>query len=124
LVPSGVALANLFERELGTSFVKVDLEYLMRNLPRVFVEALEIAEDFELSVEGGRVHVQIDGSIYKALCSEVRGLSRVCEVFGCPLCSSIACALARTSGKPVVMDGNEFSQDGKTLDVYYRVLEE
>jgi len=124
LVPSGVALANLFERELGTSFAEVDLEYLMRNLPKVFIEALEIAEDFELSVEGGRVHVRIEGSIYKDLCEKVRRLSGVCEVFGCPLCSSIACALARASSKPVVMDGNEPSRDGKVLDVYYRVFEE
>lgn len=124
LVPSGVALTNLLERELGNSFAKVNLEYLERNLPRAFVEALEVAEDFELSVEGGRVHVRIEGSVYKDLCDEVRGLSRVCGSFGCPLCSSIACALARASGRPVVMDGNEFSRDGKVMDVYYRVLEE
>ena len=124
LVPSGVALANLFERELGTSFAKVDLEYLMRNLPKVFVEALEIAEDFDMGVEAGRVHVRIEGSIYRDLCDEVRRLSRVCEIFGCPLCSSIACALARASGKPVVMDGNELSRDGNVMDVYYSVLEE
>ena len=123
LVPSGVALVNLFERELGVSFAKVDLEYLERNLPKVLVEDLEIAEDFELSVEGGRVHVRIEGSVYKDLCDEVRRLSRVCGSFGCPLCSSIACALARASGRPVVMDGNEFSRDGKVMDVYYRVLE-
>jgi hypothetical protein len=124
LVPSGVALTNLLERELGTSFAKVDLEYLERNLPKAFVEALEVAEDFELSVEDGRVHVRIVGSIYKDLCSEVRKVSRVCESFGCPLCSSTACALARASGKPVVMDGNEVSPDGNVMDVYYRVLEE
>ena len=124
LVPSGVALTNLFERELGISFAKVDLDNLMRNLPRVFVEALEIADDFDLDVEDNRVHVRIEGSVYKDLCDEVRGLSRVCGGFGCPLCSSIACALARASGRPVVMDGNEFSRDGKAMDVYYRVLEE
>jgi hypothetical protein len=123
-VASGVALANLFERELGTSFAKVDLEYLMRNLPRVFVEALEISEDFDIGIEGGKVHVRIEGSVYKDLCEEFRRLSRVCGSFGCPLCSSIACALARTSGRPVVMDRNEFSRDGNVIDVYYRVLEE
>lgn len=124
LVPSGVALANLFEKELGTSFAKVDLEYLESNLPKVFIEALEIAENFELSVERSRIHVRIEGSIYRDLCDEVRRLSRVCKIFGCPLCSSIACSLARASGKPVVMDGNEFSQDGKVMDVYYSFLEE
>jgi len=124
LVPSGVALANLFERELGTSFAEVDLEYLERNLPKVFIEALEIAEDFDLSLESGRVHVRIVGSIYKDLCYETRKLSRVCEIFGCPLCSSIACGLARASGKPVVMERSELSRVGKVMDVYYRVLEE
>jgi len=124
LVPSGVALANLFERELGTSFAKVDVEYLMRNLPKVFVEALEIAEDFEFSVEGDRVHVRIEGSVYKDLCEEVRKLSGVCGSFGCPLCSSIACALSRASGRAVVIDWAEFQRDGKVMDIYYRLLEE
>jgi len=123
LVPSGVALVNLLEKELGTSFAGVGLEYLERNLPKVFVEALEIADDFELSEEDGRVHVRIEGSIYKDLCDEVRRLGGVCQVFGCPLCSSIAIALARASGKPVVMDENRLAQDGKAADVYYRVLE-
>lgn len=124
LVPSGVALANLFERELGTSFAKVDLEYLMWNLPKVFVEALEIADNFELSVKGNRVHVWVKGSLYKDLCDEVRKLTEVCGSFGCPLCSSLACVLARSSGRPVVMDGNEFSADGKAMDIHYRFLEE
>lgn len=124
LVPSGVALTNLLERELGISFAKVDLAYLERNLPKAFVEALEVAEDFELSVEDDRVHVRVVGSIYKDLCNEVKKVSRICESFGCPLCSSTACALARASGKPVVMDGNEVSRDGNVMDVYYHVLEE
>jgi len=124
LVPSGVALANLFERELGTSFAKVDLEYLMRNLPKVFVEALEIAEHFDLSVEGDRVHASIEGSVYKDLCDDARRASGICESFGCPLCSSIACVLARATGRPVVMDGNEFPLDGKVMDIHYRLLEE
>jgi hypothetical protein len=124
LVPSGVALVNLFEKELGTSFGRVDLDYLERNLPKVIIEDLEIAKDLELSVEDRRVHVRMKDPIYKDLCDEERRLSRVCGVFGCPLCSSIACALARASGKSIVIDGNEFSQDGKVMDIYYRILEQ
>ena len=121
LVPSGVALANLCERELGTSFAKVDLEYLIINLPKVFVEALEIAKDFEFSRKGDGVNVRIEGSIYKDLCDISRKDSGVCESFGCPLCSSIACILARATGRPVVMDGNEFRLDEK-IDIHYRLL--
>ena len=69
LVPSGVALTNLYEKELGTSFAKVGLEYLIRNLPKVFVEALEIAEDFELRIEGDRVPVRLPADRqHKVLC--------------------------------------------------------
>ena len=122
LVPSGVALANLCEKELGTSFAKVDLEYLIRNLPKVFVEALEIAKDIEFSVESNRVHVRIEGSVYKDIC-DTRKDSGICGSFGCPLCSSIACILARATGRPVVMDGNEFQLDKKITDIHYSLLE-
>lgn len=121
LVPSGVALTNLYEKELGTNFAKVDLEYLMRNLPKVFVEALEIAEDFELHIEGDTVHVCVIGLIYDDFLDGSRKHSDVCGSYGCPLCSSIACALARTSGKPVVID--EQVQRGNVMDMNYRLLE-
>ena len=123
LVPSGVALANLCEGELGTSFAKVDLEYLIRNLPKVFVEALEIAKDFEFSVKGDRVNVRIEGSVYNDLCDTARKDSGIWGSFGCPFCSSIACILARATGRPVVLDENEFRLDTKIMDIHYRLLE-
>ncbi len=124
LVPSGVTLVNLFEKELGTSFSKVDLAYLERNLSNVFIEALEIAENFELRISANNVHIRIEGSIYKGLCEEIGRLSGICEIFGCPLCSSIALILARASGKPVVMDGKESLHDGKVVNINYSILEE
>jgi len=44
IVPPGLSLVNLYEKELGKEFAKVDLEYLKNNLPRLFVENLEIAK--------------------------------------------------------------------------------
>ena len=32
--------------------------------------------------------------------------------------------LAASSGRPVVMDGNEFSAGGKAMDIHYRLLGE
>jgi len=124
LSPSGLGLVNLFEKELGTSFAKVDLDYLRNHLPKLFIEGLEIAEGFEMSVRSSIVHVRITGSIYNDLCREVRKLPNVCGSIGCPLCSSIACALTRATGKPVTIEKNQLSQDGKTIEAYYRILEE
>ena len=123
LTPSGSGLVNLFERELGTSFAKVDLNYLRNNLPKLFVEGLEIAEDFEMNVQSNMIHVRITGSVYNGLCKEVRKLPNVCNSIGCPLCSSVACSLTRATGKPIIIEKNQLSTDGKTIEAYYRILE-
>jgi len=124
LTPSGLGLANLFEEELGTNFAKVDLNYLQNNLPKLFVEGLEIAEDFEMRTRGNVVHFKMTETVYKDICNEIRKLPNICGSFGCPLCSSIACALTRATGKPVIIEKNQLSQDGKTIEAYYRILEE
>ena len=124
IVPPGLSLANLYEKELGKEFTGVNLEYLKNNLPRLFTENLEIAKDLEINKENSLIHIKIIGSVYKDFCKEVRKLSNVCSSFGCPLCSSIACALSRALGKPVTIERNEVSPDGEVIEAYYRVMEE
>ena len=125
LVPSGLGLTNLYEAELGTDFAKVDLAYLQRALPKLLIEDLEIVEDFRMRVKGNRVYVKIEGLAhsYADFCTRLRELSNICETFGCPICSSIAGALTRTTGKPVVIQNTASSRDGKTLAILFRILE-
>lgn len=123
LTPSGLGLTNLFETELETDFAKVDLNYLQDNLPKLFIEGLEIAKDFEMNVHDNMIHVKITESVYKDFCNEVRKkLSNVCSTFGCPLCSSIACALTRSTGKPIIIERIEPSTHGEVVEAYYRIL--
>lgn len=124
IVPPGLSLVNLYEKELGKEFTKVDLEYLKNNLPKLFVENLEMAKDLEINRESSLIHVKITGSVYKDFCAEVRKLSNICNSFGCPLCSSIACALSRAVGKPIIIEKNQVSSDGNVIEAYYRVIEE
>jgi len=119
----GVGLANLYERRLGKKFIEADLEYLRESFPRLFIEDLEIAEDLEMNLEDNRVKVRIEGNLYSNLCMEVRKLRKICDSIGCPLCGSLAVALARVSGKPVVIEDERFSKNGRTLEVEYRILE-
>jgi hypothetical protein len=124
LTPPGLGLANLYEKELRKNFTKVNLNYLQNNLPKLFIEDLEIAEDFEMNIEDNKIQVKITGSIYNDLCNEVRKLSNTCSSFGCPLCSSIAVALTRATGKPVLVENIEVSDDDKTIEAHYRLIEE
>jgi len=124
LTPPGLGLVNLYENELGKDFAKVDLDYLQNNLPKLFIEELEIAEDVEINVGEVMIRAKITGSIYKDFCKEARKLSNICDSFGCPLCSSIAIALTRTTGKPVIIEKAELSADGKTIETCYRIIKE
>lgn len=124
LTPPGVALANLFEDTLGTSFTKVDLDHLQNILPKLFIEDLEIAENLEINTKSDQIHIKITGSIYQDFCKEARKLSNICGSLGCPVCSSFACALTRTTGKPIIIEKTQPSQDGKTIEAYYKIIEE
>jgi len=123
LTPPGLGLANLYEKELRKDFAKVDLNYLQNNLPKLFIEDLEIAENFELTTEDNVIQAKITGSIYKSLCEEARKLSRIGQSIGCPLCSSIAIALTRATGSAVIIEKIEESKDGKTIEANFRLLE-
>ncbi len=123
LTPSGLDLVSLFERKLKTDFGKVDIDYLAAKLPKLLIEDLEIAEDFEMNYVKDIVHVRITGSIYENMCREVRNLLNVCKCIGCPLCSSIACSLAKATGKPIVIEKSSLSRDGKVIQAYYRIIE-
>jgi hypothetical protein len=124
LAPPGLGLVNLYENETGKDFAEVTLNYLQNNLPKLFVEGLEIAEDLEINVEDNMIQVRITEPIYKNLRKEARKLSNVYNQLGCPLVSSIAIALTRTTGKPVIIEKNELFEDGKIIETYYRILEE
>lgn len=124
LTPLGLDLENIYENELGKNFVKVDLNYLQNNLPKLFIEDLEIAENIEINIKGKIIQVKITESIYNDFCKEARKLSNICKSLGCPLCSSLAIALTRATGKPIIIKKHEFSQDDKTIEVYYKIVEE
>jgi hypothetical protein len=53
---------------------------------------------------------------------EIRKLSNICGSLGCPLCSSIASAIAKATGKPIVIEKDLASEDGQ-IEITYRLLE-
>jgi len=141
LTPPGIELTELFEKTLGTSFTKVDLEYLKQNLPKLFIEDLEIAENLEIETvngnvepsmtdsssqfqaESGIIRVRITNSIYNEICKEASRLQQVYNKIGCPLISAIACAVTRATGKPITIEKVQTSEDNKIIEATYRILE-
>jgi len=142
VTPPGAGLAKLFEKTLDTNFMKRDLQYLQQHMPKLFIEDLEIATNLEITSgpsssanptndspnqigkNQDSVHVRINSTVYKDVCKEARQLPYVYTTLGCPLSSAIACAFARATGKPITIENEKTSEDGKTIEIDYHILEE
>ena len=123
LTPLGLGLTNLYEQELGKDFAKTNLDYIQKNLPKVFIEGLQIAEDLEIESKGNKVKAKIKGSIYKDLCKQVEETSPgICSKIGCPLCSSIALAITRSTRRPLIIQEVKPTSNGDTVEAEFRLL--
>lgn len=118
----GSRLVNLFEKEVGVDFIKINKEDLYESLSKVIVNNLELANRFEITTEQQLVHVKIINSIYSHLYYKEQKLKSVYSI-GCPLISAVACALAITTGKPITITRSEVSPKLGTIDVFYQIVE-
>jgi hypothetical protein len=141
VTPPGIELSKLFEKSLGTSFIKTGLEKLMRDLPKLFIENLEIAENLELQtandltqrddnlasstqMKSTMIHIRITKPIYGIIFKEAEELSQIASSIGFPVYSAIAIAMTKATGKPVRIVDTRSSEDGNTLEVSYEIMEE
>jgi hypothetical protein len=139
ITPPAADLTKLFETTLGTSFLNLDLEDLQKRLPKVLIEDLEVMTDIELkpvtndetkkTIESSKtdydkILVKFTTTTYKNICKKANELSTIHENVGCPLTSALASALAKTTGKPVTIEKQEVSEDGKTTQTEYLILKE
>jgi len=134
--PPGAELARLFEDTLGTSFTRTDLDYIKQNLPKLLIESLEIAQDVEVqgrtfqSIANQRADVQtevlvrITSATYRDIAKQAQQLPSINKNLGCPLTSAIAIAIAKASGKRTIIGKQELSEDCKTVETTYLLLEE
>jgi hypothetical protein len=126
---------------LGTTFTRTDLNYLMKNMPKLMVEGLEIATDFEINEETAepamrkivttqpqrmltKIHVKITDSIYQETSKETDQMTRIHGNIGCPLTSAIACAIAKSTGKPTIITDEKSSEGGRKQTIEYNTYEE
>jgi hypothetical protein len=123
LTPPGLALSKLFEKELGASFTRTDLTTVQQQLPKLLIENLEIADSVEVRKESSTITVDISNHVFKEICEEARKLPRTHASLGCPLSSAIACALAKAAGKPVTVQKEEQTNDGRKTRIQYHIFE-
>jgi hypothetical protein len=120
LTPPGAELLKLFEKTLETDFARADLQYLRENIPRLFIENLEIAESFYIETEKNNVFIKIGKSAFKVPKPSAGQEGNL----GSPISSAIACVLAKTTGKLVVIKSQETSEDDHDVTLEYQIFEQ
>jgi hypothetical protein len=119
--PPGAELTMLLEKRLGTRFTRVDLQFLQRELPRAFVERLQLAKNMQIDVERSRIRVTIEDFSLMGMYEKISSLARVYSQIGSPVASAIGCALAKSSGELVSFENEVVSQRGRNLTIDYRI---
>ena len=122
IVPPGMALANLFEKELGVKFSEWSLEKMTERLPKLLIEDLEMVQDCTIKTEGDRVSFRFVESVFSEFCGLLKGSTKVCGSLGCPMCSAMACVLAQVTHRPVKFDEDKYSIGGGTVESSYVLL--
>ncbi len=142
LTPPGIQLSRLLEKSLGKSFIQTDLESLQQDLPELFIEKLEIAENLELQAENDTsktkkgnpasltqvrnttVHARITKPLYGNTFKWAENPSHITGSIMCPVCSAIAIAITKATGKPVRITDTKSSEDGNIIEASYEIIEE
>lgn len=119
LTPPGNELAKLFEKTLKTSFTKTNLSYIEQNLPRLLIEELEIAETLQIQTAKNMFKIILENTVYADICRQIPAPNSL----GCPVSSAIACALAKSSGNPVMIHSEQVLNQEKTITIEYEILE-
>jgi len=140
LTPPGADLVKLFERTLGTSFTRVNLDYLKKHLPTLLIEDLEIATEVELENKPSETSqsstansgpsqdyadtdtVQLRMTVTAYRNSLMRDAQQP-NGLGSPLTSAIACAIAKATGKLTTITKQETTRDGRKITVEFHLEE-
>ena len=121
--PPGLALSLLFEKEIGYSFAKTDIQDLQTVLPKLIVEKLELAQDVEILLEQKLVTIQITDTIFNDICRETNSNLQSHSQVGCLLSSALACILVKSTGKPISIQKETTNQEAKTTSIEFLIID-
>ena len=91
------------------------------TLPDSF-SVLYLAKEIEMTTNENEVILQIHDSLYKNLYSPKYNLKSI-KLLGCPLVNAVACAIAKSTGKPTMIQEIQTTSKGKTITVIFNIVQ-
>ena len=100
ITPPGLGLLAKIEKDFSIDFTKTSINDLCELMPKFILDNLNLAKTMELEVGESQVGIKLYDSIYKALYQKDVNFISI-NFLGCPIISSVACAIAKATGKSV-----------------------
>ncbi|MBO3842430.1 MAG: hypothetical protein FGF48_08445 [Candidatus Brockarchaeota archaeon] len=110
-------LTRIYELEMG-DLSKLELQYLCRNLPKVIIDGLQLAESIVIEAGGDEVQMTVRRPVFWPIYLEERLASLYGRV-GCPLAWSVGESIAKSSGRTVRYMGYECLKRERVLRYRY-----
>lgn len=121
ITPPGVGILDRIEDKHNIDLTKIPFGELDETLPHLLKE-LYLSKEIKMATNGNGITLQINESLYKKLYSQENDLKSI-KLLGCPLVSAAACAIAKSTGKPVMIQEINTSSDAKTTTAILKIVQ-
>jgi hypothetical protein len=111
----GAGLMAQMEKQLKLDFSKLDIQELIEILPRCLTEQFNLAKSVSITSSGNGIELKASGILFESLYRSNPPLKSL-SILGCPLVSAVACALAKSSERTVIIKEHFLSPN--TCGVY------
>jgi hypothetical protein len=116
-------LLDLFEKELNVNLAKIDFPFLERALPDILVEELKLVDYFLIEAKNDDTFaIQFSGEPSVHLCRLINEKSKIGYRIGCPVCSVLALALSKFTGRPIRIKQTITEGEGSNIKTIYEKI--
>jgi hypothetical protein len=116
----GIGLLDKMEQKHKIDFTKIPLTEVDGALLN-FLDELYLAKKIDITIRENEVTLQINDSLYKNLYSQKYNLKSVI-LLGCPLVNTVACAIAKSAGKPTMIQEIKITPNANTITATFKII--
>ena len=115
-------LLDLFEKELNVDLARIDFAFLQRTLPDILVEELKLVDYFLIEADDDTFVIRFSGEPSAQLCRLINEKSKIGYCIGCPICSMLALALSKSTGRPIRIKQTITEDDDSNISTVYEKI--